>query len=119
MIQFKLTNKRHRFTLGYGDYKVYITGGFSMENFDLLDVHLIELNSGRQIKLKELNMKPRDLINGKRAIACYSFWIDQYTEYEIEFRDFEFLTMKKSMLFFRNLLFPSHIDLKEIDIIIK
>jgi hypothetical protein len=119
MIEFKITERSHRFHLGYGDYQVFLTGGYGLENFEYVQVRLWEVDSGKEIALKEYGLKPRDMIHGRRAIGCYSFWIDRRTEYEIEFTNFGLLEMRYSALFIQNLLFPTKVELDAISVVIQ
>ena len=116
---FKLKNKKHKFIPSYGSYRIYIVGGLTIENLNLLKVKLTKINTGEIIPLKEINWKPADYIAGEKALACYDFEITQTADYEIEFDNIESLRVKKSRLFLKNLLFPSHLSLEDIRIAIK
>jgi hypothetical protein len=122
MILFNLTERRKKFELGYGDYRIYFVGAFSIENIELVNINLYEAESGKEIELKDiglLGLKPRDFINGEKAIACFSFFVEKRTDYIIELNNFENLQPKKSMLFLQNLLFPSKIRIEDLKIAIK
>ena len=116
---FKLKNKKHKFYSSNGFYKIYILGGFSIQNLNLISVKLSEVNSQKQIQLKEINFKTRDYINGRKAIACYEFQINNYEEYQIEFNGIENLVVKESMLFFKSLFSSSKASISDLEIVIK
>ena len=122
MILFNLTERKKKFELGYGDYRIYFVGAFSIENIEQVSINFYEVESGKEIELKNiglLGLKPRDFINGEKAIACFSFFVEKRTDYIIEINNIENLQPKKSMLFLKNLLFPSKISIEDLKIAIK
>ena len=96
MIIFPITDKKKEFQLGYGLYSVYLTGGFSIENLDLLDIHLYNSETKETITLKEKTNKSRDYINNQKAIYCYEFQINEFGTFTIELKNPEVLTIKNS-----------------------
>ena len=94
MIIFPITDKKKEFQLGYGLYGVYFTGGFSIENLDLLDIHLYNSETKETITLKEKTNKSRDYINNQKAIYCYEFQINEFGNFTIELQNPEVLTIK-------------------------
>ena len=116
---FKLKNKKHNFIQNYGSYRIYIVGGLTIENLNLLKVKLTKINTGEIIRLREINWKPAEYIDGKKALACYDFEITETADYEIEFDNIESLRIKKSRLFIKNLLSPSSVSIEDIKIAIK
>ncbi len=116
---FKLKTKKHRFSSSYGLYRIYILGGFSIENLNLLDVKLTKINTQEAICITEINWKLREYINGEKAIACYDFQINETDDYEIEFNNIESLEVQKSMLIIKNFFFPSNVSIEDLKIVIK
>ena len=96
MIKFSLLQKEHEFELSYGTYNIYLTGGFDIENIDSLDIHLIDIKSKETITLKEKSLKSRDIINGERAILCYSFDIYNYSDYKLTIANPEIIVIKRN-----------------------
>ena len=94
MIIFPITDKQKEFKLGYGLYSVYFTGGFSLENLDLLDIHLYNSETKETITLKEKTLKPRDYINNQKAIYYYEFQINEFGTFTIELKNPEVLIVK-------------------------
>ena len=122
MILFNITERRKKFELGYGDYRIYFVGAFTIENLELVSIKLYEAESGKEIELKDiglLGLKPRDFINGEKAIGCFSFFVEKRTDYIIELDNIENLQPKKSILFIKNLLFPSKIRIEDLKIAVK
>lgn len=122
MILFNITERRKKFELGYGEYQIYFVGAFSIENLELVSINLYEVENGKEIELKDirfLGFNPRDIINGEKSIACFSFFVEKRTDYIIQLDNIECLQPKKSMLFIKNLLFPSKIRIEDLKIAIK
>lgn len=119
MISFKLAEKKKQFYLSTGFYHIYLSGGFFLENIDLIDVGLKDLRANNYITLKEFYIKRRSYVNGQRAVACYEFEVVDSTELELEFGNIEQLEMKYSMLFLANLLFPKKIEVEQISVVIQ
>ena len=94
MITFPITDKQKEFQLGYGLYSVYFTGGFSLANLDLLDIHLYNSETKETITLKEKTLKSRDYINNQKAIYCYEFQINAFGNFTIEIKNPEVLIIK-------------------------
>ena len=123
MIKFPILKKEETFELSYGLYNLYLSGGFSADNLDLLDIHLIKLETNQTITLKEKSLKLRENINGQKAICCFDFHIENSGVYQIEISNPEIIIMKKSydnsfsifQLFFQNRIVNS----ENINIIIK
>lgn len=95
MINFPLLQKEKKFELRYDLYHLYFSGGFSIQNLDLLDIHLFNSENSQTITLKEKSLKPRDYINNQKAICCYEFEISEYRIYQIEIANPEVLVIKK------------------------
>jgi hypothetical protein len=55
----------------YGYYNIYFSGGFSIENLDLLDIHLFNAKARETITLKEKSLKQREIINGEKSVWCF------------------------------------------------
>lgn len=123
MIHFPLLQKEETFELRYGLYALYLSGGFSIDNLDLLDIHLFNAVTKDTITLKEKSLKPRDFIRNERAICCYEFQIKEFGTYKIEIANPEVLIIKSkydnpfSVLKF---IFPNPpIDAKYVNVFIK
>jgi hypothetical protein len=119
MVTFKLIEKKHKFYLSIGFYRLYLGGVFSVNNIDLVDIGLTEMKTQDYVTLKELNFKTKQYINGIKAIACYEFEVMNAGDFEIEFDNIENLELKSSSLFLSNFLFPSKIDISDIQVIIQ
>lgn len=119
MNPFFINEKNHKLNLSFGTYRIYLLGGFSIENIDLLDVKLSKISSGENVEIRELNFKTTDYVSGKKAVACFEFEIVDNDEYQIDFKGYENLAVKESRLFLKNLLFPSKKSGEEIEVIIK
>jgi len=116
---FKLKNKKHKFKSSFGSYRIYLVGGLTIDNLNLLKVKLTKINTGEIISLTEIIWKPAEYITGEKALAYYEFEITESNDYEIEFDNIESLRIKKSRLFFKNLIFSSSVSLEDIKIAIK
>jgi hypothetical protein len=97
MIKFPLLQRAHEFELGYGLYSIYITGGFEIEKIESLDVHLIDVLSNETITLKEKSLKGGDVINGERAVLCYSFDVYNYSKYRLSIANPEIIIIKRNI----------------------
>jgi hypothetical protein len=97
MIKFPLIQKEHEFELYYGTYNVYLSGGFEIENIECLDVHLIDILSNETITLNEKSLKVGDIINGERAVLCYSFDVYNYSKYRLNIANPEIIIIKRNI----------------------
>ena len=96
MIRFPLLQKMHEFELGYGRYNVYVTGGFGIENIESLDVHLTDTQTGETITLKEKAYIGGDIIEGERAVLCFSFDVYSYSKYKLTIANPEIIVIKRN-----------------------
>lgn len=123
MINFPITNKNIEFELSYGLYNLYFSGGFSIQNLDLLDIHLFNFVTKDTITLIEKSLKPRDIIKGQRVISCYEFQINEFATYKIEILNPEALLIKRSYdnpFSLLRFFFPNpNVNLETINIFIK
>jgi hypothetical protein len=120
MIKFKLIDKKHKLNFeSTGYYSVFLTGGFSIELGNDLEIELKGIKSNDWVEIIELDFKKNTIIEFTKATECFKFNISRIGEYEIEFKNIENLVVKKSSLFLSNLLFPTQIPLEKIEVIIK
>lgn len=119
MVSFKLVEKKHKFSLSIGFYRLYLGGVSSIENVDLLDIGITDLKTKDYVTLSELNFNSRKRINKKQAIAFFEFEVTQSGEFEIEINEIENLKLKSSTLFLSNLLFQSKVDIQNVIVFIE
>ena len=76
MNKFFITQKLHDFELGYGNYNVFFTGGWYIQNLDELDIHLIDKYTNETIRLHSkdfFGLRKQDYIENPQAVVAYDF----------------------------------------------
>lgn len=117
---FKITDTISTFKLDrIGQYELLISGGFKYNNKGNFGIIITRHNTNEQIILREKYFKVNTVVNWKRAIEFMTFNIDKIGEFDIKFINIHDLEISKSRLFFKNLLFPSKLNIEEVEIIIK
>ncbi len=119
MIKFKLSeaNKIIEFS-SIGFYNIYFLGGFKANRNKDFDVVIRNLSNSPSVAIIENQLKFRSIIDNNRAINFYTFEIKEVGKYEIEFINVNNFSMSKSMLLFKNWLFPSIVSFDCIEVAI-
>jgi len=113
MTTLKLSDKPVTIDLFADSYNIYIYGGRSVTT-NSFTIKLINKSINESVQVSEYNLKLRDF-NGVRS---FYFDIPKSGSYDISFRNYDTLIVKKSMLPIMSFL-QSKIDLADIRIVIE
>ena len=91
-----------------GRHNIYILGGLYVKT-NSLNIILINKSTKESIPIFEYGLKPRDF-NG---VCCFYFDISKTGSYDISFRNYYNVVVKKSMLSMRR-LFQNQLDISDI-----
>ena len=124
MEKFYLKEKTHEFELSYGSYQIYLTGGWYIKNLENLDIELIDVESGKNIKLKSKDfygLRRQAYISSQQAVLAFKFDNLKYSKLKLTIKNPESLILKRyhPFLIIGNLRYPNKISLEEILVVIK
>lgn len=124
MQKFYIKEKSHEIDLSYGSYQIYFTGGWYIKNLENLDIELIDIESGKSIKLKSkdfFGLRRQAYISSQQAVLAFEFENLKYSKLRLTIKNPESLILKRyhPFLIINNLRYPNNISLEEIMVVIK
>ncbi|MFY7988176.1 MAG: hypothetical protein ACOVNP_04780 [Flavobacterium sp.] len=124
MEKFYIKEKSQEFELSYGSYQIYFTGGWYIKNLEELDIDLIDVESGNNIKLKSkdfFGLRKQDYISSQQAVLAFEFENLKYSKLRLTIKNPESLILKRyhPFLIIGNLRYPNNISIEEILVVIK
>ena len=84
--------------LSYGYYSVYILGGHHIDANPDFYIQIINIETNKDVDLKEKSLKLRDFKFGKKAVKFYSFEIMKHGKFKISVHNNYDIIVKDSML---------------------
>ncbi|TDR25290.1 hypothetical protein [Flavobacterium cheniae] len=84
--------------LSYGSYSVYILGGHHIDANPDFYIQIINIETNKEVDLKEKSLKLRDFKFGKKAVKFYSFEIMKHGKFKISVHNYCDIIVKDSML---------------------
>ena len=124
MNKFFITQKSYDFELGYGSYNIFFTGGWYIENLNVLDIHLIDKSTSETITLHSkdfFGLRKQDYIENQQAVVGYNFNVNKYSDLRLTINNPESLIMKRfhPFLLLFNLIFSQRISVEKILVVVK
>lgn len=124
MQKFYIKEKSHEFELSYGSYQIYFTGGWYVKNLEDLNIELIDIESGKSIKLKSkdfFGLRRKAYISSQKAVLAFEFENLKYSKLRLTIKNPKSLILKRyhPFLIINNLRYPNNISLEEILVVIK
>ena len=84
--------------LSYGSYSVYILGGHHIDANPDFYIQIINIETNKEVDLKEKSLKLRDFKFGKKAVKFYSFEVMKHSKFKISVHNYYDIIVKDSML---------------------
>ena len=84
--------------LSYGSYSVYILGGRHIDANPDFYIQIINIETNKEVDLKEKSLKLRDFKFGKKAVKFYSFEVMKHGKFKISVHNYYDIIVKDSML---------------------
>ena len=80
--------------LSYGYYSVYILGGHHIDANPDFYIQIINIETNKDVDLKEKSLKLRDFKFGKKAVKFYSFEIMKHGKFKISVHNYYDIIVK-------------------------